>query len=152
MMNDEFDSRIQSPDFFSEWSKDYYTKAIALAHKYDKKVSIIYNGRLRGTLARICSCGPDAISAVTPFPMGDLTPEECRKEAGSKIILSGGVTPDLWYAYVPMDTFKKACMEWINLSKTSSALIADASNQVPPGAEECRIGIYRELLETYGRY
>ena len=152
MMNDEFDSRIQSPDFFSEWSKNYYTKAITIAHQYGKKVSIIYNGRLRGTLARLCDCGPDAISAITPFPMGDLTPEECRSETGRDVILSGGVTPDLWYSYVPIESFKKACMEWIALSRSGSALIADASNQVPPGAEECRIEIYRDLIEKYGQY
>jgi hypothetical protein len=152
LMNDEFDSSIQSPAFFSEWSREYYTKAIMIAHKYGKKVSIIYNGRLRGTLSMLCSCGPDAISAITPFPMGDLTPKECRSEAGRDVILSGGVTPDLWYNYVPIDLFKKACMDWIALSKINSAVIADASNQVPPGAEECRIEIYKDLIETYGQY
>ncbi len=76
ILNDEFDSTIQHPGFFAEWSSDYYRKAIGIAHKHGKKVLVIYNGNMRGTLGSVCECGADAISAVTPYPMGDLTPSE----------------------------------------------------------------------------
>ncbi|MBT3320200.1 MAG: hypothetical protein HN948_01700 [Clostridia bacterium] len=152
MLNDEFDSKVQHPAFFDEWSSDYYTKAIDIAHKHGKKVSVIYNGNMRGTLGGVCACGADAISAVTPYPMGDLTPEQCRNEAGERVVLSGGVSPDLWLPEVPIEQFEKACMEWIAMGKQNSAIIADASNQVPPRADESRIEVYRELLEKHGRY
>jgi hypothetical protein len=84
--------------------------------------------------------------------MGDLTPEQCRDEAGPDLILSGGVAPNLWLPGVPMEVYKAACMDWINLSKRSSALVAAAGDQVPPGAEESKFEVYRELVDKYGNY
>ena len=42
--------------------------------------------------------------------MGDLDPEECRREAGSDLILSGGVSPDLWLPGVDVGLFKEAVL------------------------------------------
>jgi hypothetical protein len=151
-MGDNFDSSIQPPSFFAEWSSDYYRKAVLIAHKYGKKVAVHIDGKLRGSLSYIRDTGADCIDAVTPYPMGDLTSAECRDEAGTKLILSGGVSPDLWLPEVPVERFKDACLAWINLSKRSSAMIAAAGDQVPPHAEECRIEIYRELVDKYGNY
>jgi hypothetical protein len=82
----------------------------------------------------------------------DLTPEACREEAGPDFILSGGVSPDLWLPSAPLHRFKKAVMDWIALKRHSPRLIAGAGDQVPPGADEERIHIMRDLLEEYGRY
>ncbi len=50
--------------------------------------------------------GADCADAVTPLPLGDLTAQECRAEAGSEFILSGGVSPDLWLPDVPRKDFE----------------------------------------------
>ncbi len=152
VMGDNFDSSIQPPNFFAEWSNDYYTKAVSIAHKYGKKVAVHVDGMLKGSINYIKNTGADCIDAVTPFPMCDLTPDECRDEAGPKLILSGGVAPNLWLPEIPVDAFKAACMNWINLSKRSPAIIAAAADQVPPGAEEVRIEIYRDLVDRFGNY
>jgi uroporphyrinogen-III decarboxylase len=94
----------------------------------------------------------DCVDAVTPTPMGDLTPVQCREEAGPDVILSGGVSPDLWLPDIGTEAFKEAVVEWLNLRKSGPRLIANAGDQVPPGAVEERIAMMRELVEEYGRY
>ena len=46
---------------------------------------------LRLVLSAVSECGIDGADAVTPAPWGDLTPRQCRDEAGPKLVLSGGV-------------------------------------------------------------
>ncbi|MDI6829576.1 MAG: hypothetical protein QME62_13950, partial [Armatimonadota bacterium] len=106
----------------------------------------------KGALAMVRSTGADCADAVTPTPMGDLSPEECRLEAGPELILSGGVSPELWLPSVDIENFKSAVIRWLDLGKHSPRLIANAGDQVPPGAEESRIAIMRDLIEKYGRY
>jgi uroporphyrinogen-III decarboxylase len=81
-----------------------------------------------------------------------IDPAECRAEAGPDFILSGGVSPDLWLPNVPMAAFKAKVREWLDLRHASPRLIANAGDQVPPGAAEDRVRIMRELVDQAGRY
>ena len=150
LMGDNFSSDIQPPRFFASWSQAYYVEAIHRLHAAGKRVAIHIDGRLRGSLSMIHDAGADAADAVTPTPMGDLAPAECRDEAGTDFILSGGVSPDLWLPDVPIERFKRAVTDWLALSKRSPRLIAAAGDQVPPGAAEDRIKIMRDLVERHG--
>jgi hypothetical protein len=96
LLGDNFSSDIQPPHFFAEWSRPYYVEAMRRLHAGGKAVAAHIDGRLRGALRMIADTGADCADAVTPTPMGDLTPAECRREAGPDFILSGGVSPDLW--------------------------------------------------------
>lgn len=147
VMGDNFSSDIQSPPFFAEWSEAYYTEAIRRLHAAGKKVAVHIDGRLRGALRMLADAGMDCADAVTPKPMGDLSPAACREEAGPAVILSGGVSPELWYASSPEARFVAAVREWLALRRVSPALIAGAGDQVPPGADESRIRLMRELVE-----
>lgn len=151
-MGDNFSSDVQPPNFFNRWSKSFYTEAVAQLHKAGKYVAVHIDGRLRGSLKMISDIGVDCADAVTPKPMGDLTAEQCRAEGGNNFILSGGVSPDLWMPDADIRDFKKAAMEWLELKKISPRLIANAGDQVPPGASEERIEIMRDLVERFGRY
>jgi len=152
LMGDNFSGDIQPPSFFNEWSAPFYKKAIDKIHSRGKKAAMHVDGKLRGAVSMVCDVGADIIDAVTPPPAGDLTPMECRREADLKIVLSGGVSPGLWLPSVPYEDFKRAVIEWLELRKTSPALIAAAGDQVPPGADEGRISAMRELVDEYGRY
>ena len=90
--------------------------------------------------------------AATPIPLGDLTAQQCRDAAGKDFILSGGVSPDLWLPNVDVEVFKKAVLAWLALKKHSTRLIANAGDQAPPGADEERIEIMRDLVDEHGRY
>ncbi|MFV2068505.1 MAG: uroporphyrinogen decarboxylase family protein [Pirellulales bacterium] len=151
-MGDNFSGDVQPPHFFDRWSRAFYTEAIRRLHEADKFVAVHIDGRLFGAIKMIQETGADCADAVTPPPLGDLTPEQCRDEAGPDFILSGGVSPDLWLPEVDVDVFKKAVLDWLELKKRSPRLIANAGDQVPPGAVEDRIHIMRDLVEEYGRY
>jgi hypothetical protein len=151
-MGDNFSGDVQPPHFFAEWSRPYYVEAIKRLHAAGKFVAVHIDGMLRGALGMIRDAGADCADAVTPTPTGDLTPAECRAEAGPNFILSGGVAPNLWLPDVPVERFRRAVIDWLELRKKSPRLIAAAGDQVPPGAAPERIEIMRDLVEEHGRY
>jgi hypothetical protein len=152
IMGDNFSGDVQPPHFFAEWSRPYYVEAIRGLHAAGKAVAVHIDGRLRGALRMIGETGADCADAVTPKPMGDLSPRECREEAGPQMILSGGVPPGLWLPAADAGSFASTVRAWLELKRHSSRLIANAGDQVPPGAEEQRVEIMRDLVERYGRY
>jgi len=151
LMGDNFSSDIQPPSFFKQWSAAYYIEAIRRLHQAGKYVAVHIDGRLAGALEMIRDAGADCADAVTPKPMGDLTPAQCRERAGKNFILSGGPSPNVWLPDVSEETFIQAVLEWLELKKTSPRFIANAGDQVPPGAVENRIECMRDLVQQYGR-
>ncbi len=152
ILGDNFSSDIQPPSFFDTWSRPFYEEAVRRLHAAGKYVAVHIDGRLRGAIRMIRDTGADCGDAITPTPMGDLTPAECRVEAGPDFILSGGVSPDLWLPDAPLEAFTGKVREWLDLRHESPCLIANAGDQVPPGADEDRIKIMRDLVEEYGKY
>jgi hypothetical protein len=152
MMGDNFSSDIQPPAFFDRWTRPFYEQAVERLHRAGKYVAVHIDGRLKGAIAMIRHTGADAGDAITPAPMGDLTPAQCRAEAGQDFILSGGISPELWSAGVPLERFKRKMIDWLELKTQSPRLIAAAGDQVPPGADEDRIKIMRDLVEAHGTY
>ena len=152
IMGDNISSDVQPPHVFGRWSAPFYREAIRRLHAAGKYVAVHIDGRLRGALAMVRDTGADCGDAITPTPMGDLTAAECREEAGPEFILSGGVSPDLWLPDVPLDAFRRSVIDWLELRHQSPRLIAAAGDQVPPGAEEGRIELMRDLVEAHGRY
>jgi len=151
ILGDNFSSDTQPPRFFCEWSGAFYREAIRILHSAGKYAAVHIDGRLRGALGMIADTGADCADAVTPTPMGDLTPEQCRAEAGPDFILSGGVSPELWLPSSSREAFEAAVLRWLELRRISPRLIANAGDQVPPGAVEERIEIMRDLVEEQGR-
>ena len=96
VMGDNFSSDMQPPRFFDTWSRAFYERPSGACTPPASIVAVHIDGRLRGALGMIRDAGADCADAVTPAPMGDLTPAQCRDEAGPDFILSGGVSPDLW--------------------------------------------------------
>jgi hypothetical protein len=152
MMGDNFSSDIQPPWFFAEWSRPFYAEAIRRLHRAGKKVAVHIDGKLKGALEMFREIGADCADAVTPTPLGDLDPTQCRAAAGEEFILSGGVSPELWLPDVPRDQFERKVLEWLEQRAVSPRIIAAAGDQVPPGAEEERIAVMRDLVEHHGRF
>jgi hypothetical protein len=152
IMGDNFSSDIQPPSFFATWSAPYYAEAVRRLHAAGKRVAIHIDGRLQEAIAMFRDIEADCGDAITPQPMGDLSPAACREEAGPNFILSGGVSPELWLPHTPVEHFERKVVEWLELRHQSPRLIAAAGDQVPPGADETRIHLMRDLVEKYGRY
>ncbi len=152
LVGDNFSSDLQPPAFFNEWSRAYYEQVVRRLHDAGKYVAVHVDGRLRGLLSVFRDIGVDCIDAVTPAPMGDLDPAQCRAEAGDQLILSGGVPPTLWLEDTDVRTFEAAVLRWLDLKRQSPRLIANAGDQVPPHAPEDRIFLMRDLVEQHGRF
>ena len=152
VMGDNFSSDVQPPAFFRKWSAAYYEEAVRRLHAAGKFVAVHIDGRLEGAIRMIRETGADCGDAITPAPLGDLTPGECRDEAGPDFVLSGGVSPELWLPNARVEKFEAKVLEWLELGRQSPRLIAGAGDQVPPGADEDRIAIMRDLVEEHGRY
>lgn len=149
---DNFSSDLQPPSFFQEWSKPFYDEMVRRLHAGGKAAAVHIDGRLRGSVGMIAATGADCGDAITPGLPGDLTPQGCRGEGGDDFILSGGPAPNLWLPHVSVEDFRAAVLEWLELRRRSPRLIAAAGDQVPPGAEEDRIRLMRDLVEERGRY
>ncbi len=152
LMGDNFSGDIQPPRFFTEWSEPFYAEAICRIREAGKFSAVHIDGRLKGILGVFADLGATCADAVTPAPMGDLTPRQCRQEAGPDMVLSGGVPPTLWIPGVSDQDFKRAVLDWLEIRKLSPRIVANAGDQVPPGAPEYRIEMMRELVEQHGKY
>lgn len=152
VLGDNFSSDVQPPRFFRRWSAPFYREAFRRIRAAGKYSAVHVDGRMRGLLREFAALGADCIDAVTPAPMGDLTPRQCRDEAGPGLILSGGVPPSVWMPEATDQQFRQAVLEWLEIRRLSPRLVAAAGDQVPPGAPEHRIEMMRELVESHGRY
>lgn len=152
LFSDNLSSATQPPPLFARYSVPFYREMCRRAHAAGKWVSIHLDGALHGLLGLLAECGVDCIDAVTPAPLGDLTPEECRTEAGPNLILWGGLPAPVWLPQVPEEVFVAAVRRWLDLRHLSPRLVLAPGDQVPPGAERRRIERVIELVEEYGRY
>ena len=152
LLGDNLSSDVQPPNFFKKWSEPFYRRAVERIRDAGKFSAVHIDGRLQGLLGRFAKLGASCADAVTPAPMGDLTPQQCRAEAGPDMILSGGVPPNLWLPTVSDENFARAVLDWLATRKQSPRLVAGAGDQVPPGAPVYRIEMMRELVERHGRF
>lgn len=152
LLSDNFSADVQYPRLVQKWSAKYYREAFRRLHEGGKWAAVHIDGRLRGLLSAFAEIGADAADAVTPAPMGDLTPKECREEAGEDFILWGGIPPSVWSRTAPDEAFKKAIMDWLEIRRLSPRLVIAPGDQVPPDTDYYRIEMVAEMVEKYGRY
>jgi uroporphyrinogen-III decarboxylase len=110
-----------------------------IAREYGKPIVTHIDGRLRGLLQATRELGFAGVDAATPAPWGDLSPAECRAEAGPDYILSGGVPPGSFNAAVPLRVFEAQVEAWLQLRRQSSAMIIAPGDQLPPDGEIDRV-------------
>ena len=152
LFSDNFSADVQPPRVIEKWSAAYYREAFHRLHEHGKWASVHIDGRLRGLLRKFAALGADDADAVTPAPMGDLTPEECRADAGPDLILWGGIPPSAWSRTAPDEVFIKAIMDWLAIRRLSPRLVIAPGDQVPPDTDYYRIEMVAELVEKHGRY
>ena len=137
--SDNLSGDIHSPPWLNRYSGSYYRTMTRIAHDYGKPLVTHTDGRLRGLLRTVAELGFDGADAVTPAPFGDLSPEECRQEAGPKLVLSGGVPPDSFRPEVPLSVLDEQIEAWLNLRQESPALIIAPGDQLPPDGQLDRV-------------
>jgi len=146
--SDNLTSDTQSPPWVKRYSGQHYRTMAEIAHDHGKPIVTHIDGRLRGLLRTTRDLGFNGADAVTPAPWGDLTPAECRAEAGPEYILSGGVPPSSFHAHVPLSVFEAHVEAWLELRHQSPALIIAPGDQLPPDGE---IGRVTRMVEIASR-
>jgi hypothetical protein len=137
--SDNLSADVQSPPWVLRHSGEHYARMAAIAHEYGKPIVTHIDGRLRGLLRTTRDLGFDGADAVTPAPWGDLTPAECRAEAGPRYVLSGGVPPGSFHPDVPLAVFDAQVEAWLALRHQSPALIIAPGDQLPPDGDLDRV-------------
>jgi hypothetical protein len=143
--SDNLSADVQSPQWLERYSGAYYRRMAEIAHKHEKSLITHIDGRLRGLLRTVREMGIDGADAITPAPWGDLTPHQCREEAGPTLVLSGGVPPSSFSSRVPLKVFDDQIDAWLELRRQSPALIIAPGDQLPPDGELARV---RRLTEA----
>jgi len=151
-ISDNFDSNIQNPRIFNEYSRGFYSEAAKRIHAKGKYFAVHIDGEMSGCLENFAQCGVDCIDAATPAPMFSLTPAQAREEAGNELILSGGIPANVFGIEGTDAEFIECVKQWLDTRHISPRLIMAAGDQVPTDAPLHRIEMLPELVDKYGRY
>ncbi|NLF09662.1 MAG: hypothetical protein GX594_17025 [Pirellulaceae bacterium] len=150
--SDNLSSDVQSPRWLERFCGDYFRRMTAIAHEHGKPMVTHIDGRLRGLLRTTAAMGFDGADAVTPAPWGDLTPQECRDEAGPKYVLSGGLPPSSFSPDVPLKVLDKQIETWLELRHQSPALMIAPGDQLPPDGDLERVTRMVQAAESARYY
>ncbi|MCF7855369.1 MAG: hypothetical protein K9N51_11275 [Candidatus Pacebacteria bacterium] len=152
IISDNYDSTVQTRDFFDRYVRDYYTEVAKRLHQNNKYLAVHVDGESRGILRWLAECRVDCADALTPAPMFAHTPEEMREEAGADLILSGGIPATVFGPSTSDEQFTECVKRWLDTRLQSPRLLLAAGDQVPTDAPFHHIAMLPELIEKYGRY
>jgi hypothetical protein len=152
VISDNYDSNVQTRDFFDRYVRDYYTEVARRLHAQGKYLAVHVDGESRGVLGWLAACGVDCADALTPTPMFALTPAQMRADAGPDLILSGGIPATLFCPRVSDAEFADCVARWLDTRQASPRLFMAAGDQVPPEAPFERILMLAEVTAANGRY
>ena len=152
LISDNYDSNVQTRDFFDAYARDYYTEVARRLHARGKYLAVHVDGESRGVLGWLAECGVDCADALTPAPMFAHAPERMRAEAGPDLILSGGIPATVFGTTGSDAAFVECVKRWLDTRLASPRLIMAAGDQVPTDAPFHRIAMLPELVNKYGRY
>ena len=152
LISDNYDSNVQTREFFDAFVRGYYTEVARRLHDHGKYLAVHVDGESRGVLRWLAECGVDCADAVTPQPMFARAPDQMRAEAGPDLILSGGIPATVFGAAGSDAAFSECVRRWLDTRRASPRLIMAAGDQVPPDAPWHRIAMLPKLVEEYGRY
>jgi len=151
-ISDNYDSNVQTPDFFDRYVRDYYSEVARRLHAAGKHLAVHVDGESRGVLGKLAECGVDCADALTPAPMFALTPEQMRQAAGPELILSGGIPAGVFGPGASEAEFIECVKNWLDTRDDSYRLLMAAGDQVPPEARFERIAMLPELVGKYGKF
>lgn len=152
IVSDNYDSNVQTKDFFDRYVRDYYTEVARRLHAEGKYLAVHVDGESRGVLGWLAECGVDCADALTPAPMFSRTPVQMRAEAGPDLILSGGIPATLFGPGVADAAFEDCVRRWLDTRLASPRLLMAAGDQVPIEAPFHRIARLPELVARHGRF
>lgn len=129
---------------FDEFNAPYYTKLNQYLHSYGKLTGIHIDGTLKPCLHKLSGVGFDIAEAITPYPVGDVKPEELRAYSGPEIILWGGLPGPIFTPQFSDDEFSDYVKRMVK--QDDGKFVLGVGDQVPPDAVESRIRLVNEII------
>ncbi len=145
-------SEVVGRRFFERYVRPWEEKWVQRLHQAGKWSLTHMDGKLRGLIREVAGLGHDAIEALTPAPVGDITMQEARELAGPQVILWGGLPSVYFTPLVDDQEFERMVRELLSLMSREPRYVLGVGDQVPPTALRHRLVQVAELVERYGSY
>jgi len=142
---DNVDSII-GPKLFRRWIAPCHAKARKMLRS-DHILCSHFDGRLRAIMHEIAATRLDAIEAVTPLPMGDVSFGELRDAIGPGIAVQGGIPSCLLRGGTARETLAAHVRTIIRENRGRGGFVLGMGDNVPPDADFSLVEAVPEMLE-----
>jgi|BarGraNGADG00212_2_1021979.scaffolds.fasta_scaffold03169_5 hypothetical protein len=152
MIPENLSSEVVGKRFFNKWVRPhdtYWAQRIREAGKYS---FVHIDGTLRGLIREVAETGFRVLEAVTPAPVGDITPEDLCQWVPPDTVIWGGIPGVYFTDLVSDEQFDAFVIRVLEVWKSAPRYVLGVADQVPPLARAERIARVRPLVEKYGHY
>jgi hypothetical protein len=120
---------------YDEWMLPTHKRRLERLHNAGIAAAVHLDGTIRGLLPKLSMAGFDAIEALTPMPVGDVSVEDMRIVAGNDDVILWGGVPGAMFA--PPFTWKdmEKHIEQLLSAWHGSRFIIGVADQVPPDGD-----------------
>lgn len=118
--------------YYDQYMGPAHRRRIEKLHRAGVKCAVHLDGMVAGLLPKLVASGFDAVEAVTPHPVGDLTPQQMVDAAGrDTVILWGGVPGAMFSPPYTWDVMKRH-VEDLLACWADRPFVVGVADQVPP--------------------
>jgi Uroporphyrinogen decarboxylase (URO-D) len=146
---DNLDSSASTP-YFEQFMREYYERRVRQLHDAGKHAVVHLDGRVRGLLPLLASCGFDGVESITPAPLGDVAVEELRAVAANpRTILWGGIPGAMFsqpWTKAQICDHTKRLLESL---AGENRLIVGSADQIPPNGNLDYCAAISETIEKW---
>jgi len=121
-------------------------------HAAEKWCLTHIDGTLRGLLPLLARTGLDGVEGLTPFPTGDVRPDELRALTNEDIVLWGGIPGAMFRPGYKEEAFRDYVIQYLTTLRGNPRFVLGVGDQVPPRSDITRVRLIAELVEEFGRY
>jgi len=146
---DNMDSII-GPHLFRRWIVPWYARARKKLRS-DQILSSHFDGRLRSIMHEIAATRLDAIEAVTPLPMGDVSFGELRDALGPGVAVQGGIPSCLLCGGSTRETLARHIRTIIRENRGRGGFVLGMGDNVPPDADFSLVEAVPDIMEEKER-
>jgi len=146
---DNMDSII-GPHLFRRWIVPWYARARKKLRS-DQILSSHFDGRLRSIMHEIAATRLDAIEAVTPLPMGDVSFGELRDALGPGVAVQGGIPSCLLCGGSTRETLARHIRILVRENRGRGGFVLGMGDNVPPDADFSLVEAVPDIMEEEER-